>query len=68
MRSIVIGKCLSAKNVKLQWKTLPNNEMRVYYQINYTLTEVPEDAAYFHAQFRRSNPNINSDHVLVDGN
>lgn len=21
----------------------------------------------FHAQFRRSNPNINSDHVLVDG-
>ncbi len=41
--------------------------MRVYYQINYTLTEVPEDAAYFHAQFRRSNPNINSDHVLVDG-
>ncbi len=28
----------------------------VYYQINYTLTEVPEDAAYFHAQFRRTNP------------
>ena len=31
-------------------------EMRLYYQINYTLTEVPEDEAYFHAQFRRSNP------------
>lgn len=28
----------------------------VYYQINYTLTDVPEDAAYFHAQFRRVNP------------
>ena len=28
----------------------------VYYQINYTLTEVPDDAAYFHAQFRRVNP------------
>ena len=27
-----------------------------YYQINYTLTDVPEDAAYFHAQFRRTNP------------
>ena len=27
-----------------------------YYQIDYTLTEVPEDAAYFHAQFRRVNP------------
>ena len=28
----------------------------LYYQINYTLTDVPEDAAYFHAQFRRVNP------------
>ncbi|MBA2481415.1 MAG: DUF2961 domain-containing protein [Planctomycetes bacterium] len=27
-----------------------------YYQVNYTLTEVPEDCAYFHAQFRRVNP------------
>ncbi len=27
-----------------------------YYQITYTLTEVPEDCAYFHAQFRRVNP------------
>ena len=30
--------------------------MTLYYQINYTLTEVPEDVAYFHAQFRRTNP------------
>ena len=30
--------------------------MTLYYQVNYTLTDVPEDAAYFHAQFRRSNP------------
>ncbi|MEW5815761.1 MAG: glycoside hydrolase family 172 protein [Spirochaetota bacterium] len=28
----------------------------IYYQIDYTLTEVPENAAYFHAQFRRVNP------------
>ena len=27
--------------------------MTIYYQINYTLTDVPEDAAYLHAQFRR---------------
>jgi Protein of unknown function (DUF2961) len=27
-----------------------------YYQINYSLTDVPDDAAYFHAQFRRTNP------------
>ncbi len=31
-------------------------QLTVYYQINYTLTEVPEDCAYFHAQFRRTNP------------
>ena len=27
-----------------------------YYQIDYTLTEVPDDAAYFHAQWRREQP------------
>jgi hypothetical protein len=31
-------------------------EIALYYQITYTLTEVPEDAGYFHAQFRRTNP------------
>jgi len=28
----------------------------LYYQIDYTLTDLPEDAAYLHAQFRRVNP------------
>ena len=30
--------------------------MKLYYQINYALTDVPDDAAYFHAHFRRTNP------------
>ncbi|WP_407353051.1 DUF2961 domain-containing protein [Luteimonas sp. R10] len=30
--------------------------IQVYYQIDYALTAVPGDAAYFHAQFRRVNP------------
>ncbi|MCJ7738493.1 MAG: DUF2961 domain-containing protein [Anaerolineae bacterium] len=30
--------------------------MTHYYQINYTLTDVPDDVGYFHAQFRRVNP------------
>ncbi|MGD9930706.1 MAG: glycoside hydrolase family 172 protein [Mangrovibacterium sp.] len=42
------------------------DEMRLYYQIDYTLTEVPDDAAYFHAQFRRTNPNTTSDYTIVD--
>ena len=39
--------------------TLENRDIKpvvMYYQIDYVLTEVPEDAAYFHAQFRRVNP------------
>ena len=31
-------------------------EQTLYYQIDYALAPVPEDAAYFHAQFRRVNP------------
>jgi hypothetical protein len=28
----------------------------IYYQVNYTLTTIPDDCAYFHAQYRRTNP------------
>lgn len=39
-----------------------------FYQIDYTLTEVPDDCAYFHAQFRRSNPLPYKEvHTLLDG-
>ncbi len=39
-----------------------------YYQIDYTLTEVPQDAATFHAQWRRSNPLPYGEvHTLLDG-
>jgi len=41
--------------------------MTLYYQIDYTLTEVPADAGYFHAQFRRSNPNTSSVYTIADG-
>lgn len=42
--------------------------MRLYYQINYTLTDVPDDQAYFHAQFRRTNPVPYKEvYTLVDG-
>ena len=35
---------------------LSSTESTAYYQINYALGTVPEDAGYFHAQFRRVNP------------
>jgi len=37
-------------------ENLDEKAMSVYYQIDYTLNEIPKDAAYFHAQFRRVNP------------
>lgn len=45
----------------------PQGAMILYYQVDYTLTEVPADAAYFHAQFRRTHYNESSDYTLVDG-
>lgn len=40
----------------------------LFYQVNYTLTEVPDDMAYFHAQWRRSNPvEYKQPHTIVDG-
>ncbi len=45
------------KKCKITMENISDKDaMSVYYQVDYTLTEVPSDAAYFHAQFRRSNP------------
>lgn len=45
----------------------PTEKMTLYYQVNYTLTEVGEDEAYFHAQYRRSNPTQGAEHIIIDG-
>ena len=44
------------KRARLTMQNLTDETIYVYYQINYTLTDVPDDVAYFHAQFRRVNP------------
>jgi len=41
---------------KITMENLDEEELRVYYQVDYCLTEVPQNAAYFHAQFHRINP------------
>lgn len=47
---------------------LAEEAMMLYYQINYTLTDVPEDCAYFHAQFRRVNPLPDKEvYTILDG-
>jgi hypothetical protein len=46
----------------------PTQPKGCFYQINYTLTGVPDDAAYFHAQFRRVNPLPHGQvYTIVDG-
>src|SRR5512137_1503999 len=44
------------KKAKITMENVDQKGMTLYYQVNYALTDVPEDAAYFHAQFRRESP------------
>jgi hypothetical protein len=47
---------------------LPDEVRGFYYQVTWTETDIPEDAAYFHAQWRRSNPlGYKEVHTLLDG-
>ncbi|NMB00670.1 MAG: DUF2961 domain-containing protein [Firmicutes bacterium] len=56
------------KSARLEVENLDDKEAVLYYQIDYSLTDVPENAAYFHAQFRRSNPLPYKEvHTLIDG-
>lgn len=45
----------------------PTESMRLYYQVDYVLTEVGEDEAYFHAQYRRSRSTKGALHTILDG-
>lgn len=44
------------KHCRITMTNVAEEPMTLYYQINYVLTEIPDVAAYFHAQFRRTNP------------
>jgi hypothetical protein len=56
------------KKCKITFENInPQEQMYLYYQVDYVETQIPEDAAYFHAQFRRTNPDLTGIHTLVDG-
>jgi len=56
------------ESCRITMENLDEKPMRLYYQIDYTLTNIPDDAGYFHAQFRRTNPvPYKDDYTLVDG-
>ncbi|HWB26511.1 MAG TPA: glycoside hydrolase family 172 protein [Chitinophagaceae bacterium] len=55
------------KKCKITLENISNEDMVLYYQVDYLLTDVPSDAAYFHAQYRRTNPlPYKTDYTLVD--
>jgi hypothetical protein len=55
------------KKCRITMENIDEKDMVLYYQVDYILTEVPGDAAYFHAQFRRVNPlPYKTNYVLVD--
>jgi len=56
------------KSARVTLENLSEEAIIAFYQISYTLTDVPDDAAYFHAQFRRNNPLPYKEvHTLLDG-
>jgi hypothetical protein len=44
------------KNCRITLEKRRDGNVTYFYQIDYTLATVPDECAYFHAQFRRSNP------------
>jgi hypothetical protein len=56
------------KSCKITFENIDEKEVVLAYQVDYTLTDIPKDAAYFHAQFRRENPlPYKQDFVILDG-
>jgi hypothetical protein len=56
------------KSCRITLSNIGHEDMTLYYQVNYTLTDVPADCAYFHAQFRRTNPlPFKQDYTILEG-
>ena len=56
------------KEARLTLSNLDDKPMTIYFEVDYTKTTVPADAAYFHAQFRRTNPlPYKQVYTIVDG-
>lgn len=56
------------KSARMTIENLSDEPVILYYQIDYVLTEVPDNAAYFHAQWRRNNPLPYKEvHTILDG-
>lgn len=56
------------KNCRITLENIGAEQVVYYHQIDYSLMEIPESCAYFHAQFRRVNPLPYKEvYTIVDG-
>jgi len=56
------------RSARITLENLSAAEIVLYYQIDYELDDVPDDASYLHAQWRRSHPVPRGEvHTLLDG-
>jgi hypothetical protein len=56
------------KNCRITVENLDTEQMVLFYQVDYTLDEVPEDYGCFHAAFRRANPQPYKEvYTILDG-
>jgi Protein of unknown function (DUF2961) len=56
------------KAARITLENLSNEEVVLYFQIDYALAEVSASAAYFHARWNRSNPlPYKTEHTLLEG-
>jgi len=56
------------KGAKIEVENLTDEQIYLYYQIDYIETEPDKDSLYFHAQWNRTNPvPYKEDYLIIDG-
>lgn len=55
------------RSARISVENLSAEPVTLYYQVDYSLGEVPEDVLYFHCQWRRSRAVDNGVHTILDG-
>lgn len=55
------------KGCRITMENVDKSQMTLYYCIDYIETEIPDDQAYFHAQYRHTPDDPTSEFTLLDG-